>query len=104
MFLQAPRHIAVRSKTQETMEMIMSSFSRAAASHAGSRTGILPILAAATARWWEGYRNWRQRRAAIAHLRSLSDRHLADIGISRSEIEFAVLLGRERDHTLSRYF
>jgi uncharacterized protein YjiS (DUF1127 family) len=87
------------------MEMIMSSLSRAATAHTGSRrTGILPVLAAATARWWKAYRTWRQRQVAIAHLRSLSDRHLADIGISRSEIEFSVLRGRERDHTLSRYY
>jgi uncharacterized protein YjiS (DUF1127 family) len=104
MFLQARRHIAVRGTTQDTLEMIMSSLSRAATAHAGSRTGILPALAAAAARWWKAYRTWRQRQVAIAHLRSLSDRHLADIGISRSQIEFAVLLGRERDHTLGRYY
>ena len=43
-------------------------------------------------RWWAGYTSWRLHKAAIAQLRSMSDRQLADIGVSRSEIEFAVRL------------
>ena len=39
---------------------------------------------------WAGYRAFRARRRAAAHLRSLSEFHLKDIGISRSQIEPAV--------------
>jgi uncharacterized protein YjiS (DUF1127 family) len=33
---------------------------------------------------------WRQRRAAVAELSALSDRELADIGLTRQEIPTAV--------------
>ncbi len=35
-------------------------------------------------------RSWRERRAAIAELSSLSDRSLADIGLTRGDIPQAV--------------
>ncbi|WP_297490324.1 DUF1127 domain-containing protein [Acidocella sp.] len=37
-------------------------------------------------------RNWRERRAAAAELNALSDRNLADIGLSRADIP--AVLGR----------
>ena len=43
-----------------------------------------------------GYTSWRLHKAAIAQLRSMSDRQLADIGVSRSEIEHAVRGKRDR--------
>lgn len=44
--------------------------------------------------WWEAYTRRRGHRMAAAHLRSLSDNQLKDIGLNRSEIEFAVRHGR----------
>jgi len=47
----------------------------------------------------EPYARRRRRRIAIAQLRSLDDQLLADIGVKRSEIEFAVdgMLSRRSD-------
>ncbi|MDP9137123.1 MAG: DUF1127 domain-containing protein [Pseudomonadota bacterium] len=42
------------------------------------------------ARAWAAYSAARQRQAAIADLHSLDDRSLRDIGLHRSEIEWAV--------------
>jgi uncharacterized protein YjiS (DUF1127 family) len=52
-------------------------------------------------RWWVAYVTWRVHRLSIAHLRSMSDRELRDIGVARSEIESAVtgrvkVFGRHR--------
>ena len=69
---------------------------------AGSR--ILGRLAAAPKRLWPPIITWRIEQAAIAHLRSMSDRELADIGLSRSQIEGAVTGERARDHAFSRYY
>ena len=51
----------------------------------------------------EPYARRRRRRIAVAQLRSLDDRLLADIGLTRGQIELAVdgMLPR-RGHTLSR--
>jgi uncharacterized protein YjiS (DUF1127 family) len=43
------------------------------------------------------YATWRARRnhrRDVAHLQTMSDRMLADIGLTRSEIEYAVWFGR----------
>ncbi|HQT47543.1 MAG TPA: DUF1127 domain-containing protein [Acidocella sp.] len=42
----------------------------------------------------ETFRAWRERRAAEAELQALSDRDLADIGISRYDIREAVRADR----------
>ena len=61
-------------------------------------------------RYWQrqtagaGYTSWRVQQAAIAHLRSMSDRELKDIGLSRSQIECAVMGERARDRVFSRYY
>jgi uncharacterized protein YjiS (DUF1127 family) len=34
----------------------------------------------------DGFKAWRERRAAIAELQRLSDRNLADIGLTRASI------------------
>jgi uncharacterized protein YjiS (DUF1127 family) len=52
-------------------------------------------LGATLHRWCVAYLTWRIERAAIAQLRSMSDRQLTDIGISRSEIMSAVKGGAE---------
>jgi uncharacterized protein YjiS (DUF1127 family) len=55
-------------------------------------------------RWWAGYRTWRAEQVAIARLYAMSDRQLRDIGIVRSEIEFAVRGDLERDRAFGRGF
>ena len=47
-------------------------------------------------RTWRNLRRWHDYRVAEAHLRSLDDFTLKDIGIHRSEIR-SVIYGRERD-------
>ena len=39
---------------------------------------------------WNAYVNWRVEQMAISRLRSMSDRELKDMGVSRAQIEFAV--------------
>jgi uncharacterized protein YjiS (DUF1127 family) len=50
---------------------------------------LLTLTAAATA-WWRAYCDWHRRRQAIAELEAFSDRELNDIGMRRSEIDWAV--------------
>jgi uncharacterized protein YjiS (DUF1127 family) len=38
--------------------------------------------------YWNAFREWRKRRRLLANLSDLSDRELADIGITRSEIDY----------------
>jgi uncharacterized protein YjiS (DUF1127 family) len=54
-------------------------FGIAAALYAVERTVVRPALA------------WRQRRATYRELTALDDRQLADIGLSRSDLEIAIL-------------
>ena len=54
---------------------------------------VAAIAAAALAtgrKAWGAYARWRERRVAVQELHALDDRTLRDIGISRSEIEWAV--------------
>jgi uncharacterized protein YjiS (DUF1127 family) len=46
--------------------------------------------------WWAAYQRHRREQLTIKHLRNMSDRELKDIGIVRSQIEFAVTRGTER--------
>ena len=82
----------------------MSSFSNTASRPDSANTGILAGLAGELRRWWTGYTSWRLQETAIAHLKSMSDHELRDIGISRSQIEWGVRGERERDRALSRHF
>lgn len=54
--------------------------------------------------WWAAYRAWRAERLAVSHLSAMSDRQLKDIGLVRSQIEFAVKVDFERDRAGSRIF
>lgn len=47
-------------------------------------------VAAAVKRWWRAYARWRREQDAMAQLGALSDYELRDIGLARSQIEFAV--------------
>jgi uncharacterized protein YjiS (DUF1127 family) len=53
-------------------------------------------------RWWIAYINWRLQHSAIARLKSLSDRELNDVGLSRVQIQFAVMGEAARDVMSSR--
>ncbi|NJO35100.1 MAG: DUF1127 domain-containing protein [Rhodospirillales bacterium] len=54
--------------------------------------------------WWFAYINWRLEQLAISRLRSMSDRELKDIGVSRAQIEFAVKGGAYRHPMFTRYY
>jgi uncharacterized protein YjiS (DUF1127 family) len=84
------------------MEIIMSRLSSTATRDESAHAYTLAPLLAAANRWWAGYTSWRLHKAAIAQLRSMSDRQLADIGVSRSEIEYAVR--GKRDRAVSHHF
>jgi uncharacterized protein YjiS (DUF1127 family) len=55
-------------------------------------------------RLWAAYRRRRAEQVAIARLNAMSDRQLRDIGISRSQIEFAVKGDLDRDRIVGRGF
>ena len=52
-----------------------------------SRNSIMPTLAGVFARIVLRIREYRRRQAALAVLRSMSDRSLKDIGLSHCDIE-----------------
>lgn len=54
--------------------------------------------------WWVAYMNWRLQQLAISRLRSMSDRDLKDIGISRAQIEFAARSDAAPYPMCSRYY
>ena len=51
--------------------------------------------------WWAAYQRRRAEQRTIEHLRGMSDRELKDIGIVRSQIDFAVKRGVERDRRVN---
>jgi uncharacterized protein YjiS (DUF1127 family) len=59
-------------------------------------------LAATLKRWWVAYIVWRIEQAGIAELAQMSARKLEDIGLTRTQVEPAVRVDRQRDHMLSR--
>ena len=66
---------------------------------AGGGTAVMRALAkaviAAAGKWWRSYAIQRAHIAAIRELHALDDRTLRDIGVSRSEIEWVVIHGRD---------
>ena len=81
----------------------MSRLLSSTATHDENAHAHIPAsLWAAANSWWAGYTIWRLHKVAIAQLRSMSDRQLADIGVSRSEIEYAVR--GKRDRAVSHHF
>jgi uncharacterized protein YjiS (DUF1127 family) len=79
------------------MDMIMSTIpsAPAAAQPAAKQTWASELFAFAK-RSWYAYITWRIERTALAHLSLMSDRELEDIGLSRSQIECAVMGERAR--------
>jgi uncharacterized protein YjiS (DUF1127 family) len=51
--------------------------------------------------WWAAYQRRRTEQLAAGHLHGMSDRELKDIGIVRSQIDFAVKRGVERDRRVN---
>ena len=72
---------------------------RALQAAAGGGAAIIRTLAkaviAAAVKWWRAYTIRRARIAAIRELHTVDDRMLKDIGLSRSEIEWVVVHGRD---------
>ena len=54
--------------------------------------------------WWIAYATWRLQQLAISRLRSMSDRELQDIGISRGAIEFTARSDADRQPMFHRYY
>jgi uncharacterized protein YjiS (DUF1127 family) len=81
---------------KDTKDIIMSRLLSSTATRDESAHAHIASLLAAANCWWAGYTSWRLHKAAIAQLRSMSDRQLADIGVSRSEIGYAVRGKRDR--------
>src|SRR5262245_4597848 len=72
------------------METIVSTISNTSAPREAVAGGLLAMAAPAVRRWWHAYIAWRVQGAVIAHLKSMSDRDLKDIGLSRSQIDASV--------------
>src|SRR5262245_46921505 len=66
---------------------------------AETMAAIIRVLAkaviAATGKWWRAYTIRRARIAAIRELHTLDDHMLKDIGLSRSEVDWVVVHGRD---------
>jgi uncharacterized protein YjiS (DUF1127 family) len=86
------------------MEMIMSTISTATERQYSASGSIIGRIAAASKRLWVAYITWRIEQAAMTHLRSMSDRELEDLGLSRSQIEGAVAGERASDRAFSRTY
>jgi uncharacterized protein YjiS (DUF1127 family) len=82
----------------------MSTFSNAILTRDSVGSGFASGINGALKRWWTSYMNWRVQQLAAARLRSMSDRELKDIGLSRSQIEFAVNGKVERSSMFRRYY
>jgi uncharacterized protein YjiS (DUF1127 family) len=58
--------------------------------------GALATAAAALKRLGAAYISWRMEQSAMAELSFMSERELADVGLSRSDITVAVRSGKAR--------
>jgi uncharacterized protein YjiS (DUF1127 family) len=73
------------------MEMIMSTiFSTPPAAQGMAGQSEVSGLVAIVKRWWVAHLTRRIEQTAMAQLRSMSDRELKDIGLTRFQIEGAV--------------
>jgi len=81
-----PRNLVLRN--DNNVEMVMSTVFRIPA--AGGRIRSRgSVLVGTMKNWWIAYLTRRIERVAIVHLETLSDRELEDIGLTRSQIEWA---------------
>jgi uncharacterized protein YjiS (DUF1127 family) len=83
--------------------MIMTHFSKAMAPGYSAAGGLSQRIGGALKRWWLAYMDWRLQQLTIARLALMSDRELKDIGLCRSQIEFAVRGTAERHPFVDRY-
>jgi uncharacterized protein YjiS (DUF1127 family) len=86
------------------MEMIMSTILSAILPNGSVSDTRRRTIGAVLKGWWMTYVNWRVEQLAISRLRSMSDRELKDIGVSRPQIEFAVRGEAAPNPTFSRYY
>jgi uncharacterized protein YjiS (DUF1127 family) len=56
----------------------------------GGRARTGGALIATVKTWWMAYLTWRFEQLAIAQLEAMSERELEDIGLTHSQIEWAV--------------
>jgi len=68
----------------------MTNFSKAISPDNSAAGALSARIGAALRRWWLAYMEWRLQQMTISRLRCMSDRELRDIGLCRSQIEFAV--------------
>ena len=68
----------------------MSTISGTAGAHQHAACEALARMLSSLRRVWNAYHAWRIREATIGCLKSLSDRQLEDIGLTRAEIDCAV--------------
>jgi uncharacterized protein YjiS (DUF1127 family) len=73
--------------TRESKETIMSTVSDIAGRRFGA---IADRPGSVLVHWWAAYTRWRIEQLAIERLEAMSDCQLRDIGLVRSQIEFAV--------------
>jgi uncharacterized protein YjiS (DUF1127 family) len=71
-------------------EMIMSHIVSTNAGRQSAASEFFGRMAKAIRRGWDIYRAWHIQEATIAYLKSLSDRELKDIGLTREQIDCAV--------------
>jgi uncharacterized protein YjiS (DUF1127 family) len=86
------------------MEMIMSTILSAILPRDSVGERLPRTIGAALKGWWIAYVNWRVEQLAISRLRSMSDRELKDMGVSRPQIEFAVRGEAAPNPIISRYY
>jgi uncharacterized protein YjiS (DUF1127 family) len=72
------------------LETIMTNFSKAISPGNSAAAALSARIGGALRRWWLAYMDWRLQQMTINRLRCMSERELRDIGLSRSQIEFAV--------------
>lgn len=87
--------------TNKQIDAAIARGRRLRAEHAGmASVAVAKAVRAAVGRVFGGIRRYLSERRAIDQLRAMDDRQLADIGISRESIAYAVHAGRGKD---SRY-
>jgi hypothetical protein len=87
------------------MTMIMRTASSAKGAQPSlARKSWVRQMAGSLERWMVTYMDCKIEQAAIARLRSMSDRELKDIGVSRSDIAGAVRRNSKRYCAFSRYY
>jgi uncharacterized protein YjiS (DUF1127 family) len=85
------------------METTMSNFSRVTMPRAFGGDSLSRRVGQALKRCWLAYLDWRLQRLAINRLRSMSDRELKDVGLTRSQIESHVRGRPARHATLTQH-